>query len=684
MVCHPGSVAGGEAGPYPLGVTTLPVFRRSAPPSRGRNPAPPVSRGPVLCLAVGGLLTLTLVQSCVQPMRLAPSDAGQVLAHRTITAPNPGVPGTMAVKQLYYGAAGNTRRPEFRDSVTYRTGTVDASPYAKMTPDQAKSRKKYWGYDNTKFPLNARVWYPDGDGPFPLVLIVHGNHSMEEYSDPGYQWLGELLASRGFILASIDENFLNGGIRGENDARGWMLLKHLEVFRALNDSAGKPLHRKIDMSRIALMGHSRGGEAVAIAGAFNRLPYYPDDANQRFDFNFDIKALVAIAPVDGQYQPTERPTPLADYNYLVIHGSHDGDVSNFMGLLQYNRLRYTRPGPEFKSAIFMYRANHGQWNTEWNNKDNGRTSGRFLALDALVSGEGQRQFGRVVISGFLEATLHGKDDYRAMFRDHRAAGDWLPPTMYLNRYGDAHTNYLATFDEDVDLSTGSVPGVRIEAESLSVWRENDVSGRSRGGTFRSNVATLGWNNTPIGKDTTTPRSPARVSITLSDSLRSAWRPDASSTVLMTIGMTTQSAGPRKVPRDTTKRDSSATRDSTARRARPAPAPKPAPKDTTKRPTDLSVEVEDLQGHTVRLPLSDFGVVRVPLEAYIYRRKGRDQRQFPTLSEPVMQTYAMPASAFVRANAAFNPSALKTIRLVFDRARVGTILLDDVGLSTGSR
>ncbi len=631
-------------------------------------------------MVVAGLLT-ALSLACVQPLTLTPSDADRVLARRTITAPNPGVAGSLAVRSLTYGSAGNARRPEFRDSATYRTTTVDASPYARMEPAQAKSRKKYWGYDNTKFPLNARVWYPEGEGPFPLVLVVHGNHSMEEYSDPGYEWLGELLASRGFILASIDENFLNGGIRGENDARGWVLLKHLEVFRALNDSAGKPLHRKIDMSRIALMGHSRGGEAVAIAGAFNRLPYYPDDANQKFDFNFNIQALVAIAPVDGQYLPTERPTPLSDYSYLVIHGSHDGDVSTFMGMSQYNRIRYTRPGPAFKSAIFMYRANHGQWNTVWNNMDNGRTSGRHLQLAALVSGEEQRQFGRVVISGFLETTLRGREEYRAMFRDHRAAGDWLPPTMYMNRYGDANTRYLATFEEDVDLTSGTVAGVRIAADSLSVWKENDVPVRSRGGSFRSNMVTLGWNNTPIGKDTTIPRAPARLHISLSDSLRAALRPDSSSAVLLTIGMTTQSAGPRKIARDTTRRDSTATKDSTAKSAaKPKPAPKAPPKDTTKRPTDLSVELEDAQGRTVRLALSEFGVVRVPIETYIYRRRGRDKAQFPTLSEPVMQTYTLPLATFVKANAAFNPTALRTIRLVFDKAKTGTILLDDVGIT----
>ncbi len=621
--------------------------------------------------------------ACTQPLILVPSDADRVLAHRSIAAANPGVPGVLTARTLYYGAAGNRRRPEFRDSATYRTGTVDASAFARMEPPQARSRKKYWGYDNTKFPLNGRVWYPDGAGPFPLVLVVHGNHNMKEYSDPGYQWLGELLASRGFILASIDENFLNGGIRGENDARGWMLLKHLEVFRALNDSAGKPLHRKIDMTRIALMGHSRGGEAVAVAGAFNRLPYYPDDANQKFDFNFDIKGLVAIAPVDGQYLPTERPTPLSDYSYLVIHGSHDGDVSTFQGLMQYNRIRYTKPGAQFKSAIFMYRANHGQWNTVWNNKDNGFFSDRSLQLKALVSGEEQRQFGRVIISGFLETVLNNRAEYQVMFRDHRAAGDWLPPTMYMNRYGDANTRYLATFEEDVDLTTGTAPGVRIAADSLSTWKENDVPVRSRGSTFRSNVVTLGWNNTPIGKDTTTPRAPGRVSISFPDSLRAVWRPDASSALLLTIGSTAQTPGPRQLPKDTTTRDSTAKKDSATKSAvaSKTPKPKPAPKDTTKRPTDVSVELEDGEGHNVRLPLSDFGAVRIPLESYIYRRRGRDKTQFPTLAEPVMQTYVIPTAAFAKANSAFNPTTLRTIRLVFDRAKVGAILLDDVGITT---
>jgi hypothetical protein len=624
--------------------------------------------------------TLGILAACVQPLTIAPSDAATVLARRSMTAPNPGESGPLAVSRLYYGSGKDKRRPEYRDSITYRTRTVDASPFAKTEPANAKSRKKYWGYDNTAFPLNARVWYPQADGTYPLVLVVHGNHNMREFSDPGYQWLGELLASRGFIVASIDENFLNGNLRGENDARGWMLLKHLEVFRALNDSAGKPLFGKIDMTRIALMGHSRGGEAVAIAGAFNRLSHYPDDATVRFDFNFAIKALVAIAPVDGQYRPADQPTPVSDYNYLVIHGSHDGDVSSFMGLTQYNRIRFTRSGPEFKSAIWMHRANHGQWNTVWNNKDNGSYSARALQLDALVDGKEQRRFGRVVIGGFLEATLKGRDEYRAMFRDHRAAGDWLPPEMYITRYADARTQWLATFEEDVDVTTGSAPGVRIRGDSLSTWKEGDAPARSRSSTFRSNMATIGWNNTPVGRDSSAVRWPARLTVEVPDSLRRAWSVSEQSTLLLTIGSTEQKPGARKIPRDTTKRDSTA-RDSTKKPTAKKPAaskPRKPAKDTVA--PDLTVELEDANGNVARLPLSTFGPVRMPIESYIYRRKNRDKAQFPTLAEPVMQTYAAPLARFREAGASFDPRALRHIRLVFDRKTLGAITLDDIGIT----
>ena len=609
--------------------------------------------------------------ACVQPTRLSRDDSGIVLARQALNAPNPGEPGRYAVRHLYYGSGTDIRRPYFKDSVSIKTATVDGS---KLASTDDKSRKKYWGFGFDKMPVNGRVWYPDGEGPFPLVLIVHGNHNMKEFSDPGYGYLGELLASRGFIMVSVDENFLNGNTRNENDARGWMLLKHLEAWRAFNDSSGKTFYHKVDTTRIALMGHSRGGEAVAVAGAFNRLPYYPDDAKLQFKFNFGIRSLVAIAPIDGQYRPTGRPTPVENLSYLVIHGSHDGDVSAFSGLAQWQRIKFTDGKPHFKSAIWMYRANHGQWNTVWNNKDNGQRSERWLNLDQLVSAEEQRQFGKVIITGFLEATLRDKVEYLPIFRDHRVIGGWLPKTMYATRFEENGLRALARFDEDVDVTTGSVAGVTLKGDSLSTWKEANVPLRWRNATVGHNAVWLGWNSRVAGDDTTKRGQPASFSITMTDSLRGAWSTDTTQAIVLSLAPTPDEPGPRSPPKDTTKVDSTK-KVAAAKSKKPPIKVKP---DST--PFDLTVEAVDASGNAARVALSAYGPVRRPLDIYVMRRKGRDKANYSTTYEIVLQTYVLPLADFVRAKPGFDAGRLRSIRLLFDRTVAGTIVLSDVGLS----
>ena len=570
----------------------------------------------------------------------------------------------------------------FRDSVTLKTKPVDISPFATVQPAQAKDRRKYWGFDMKKVPLNARVWYPDGagGGPFPLVLVVHGNHNPKDYSDPGYGYLGELLASRGFILASIDENFING-LQGENDGRAWLLLKHLQEWKRFNDSAGSPLYHKVDMGNIALMGHSRGGEAAPLAATFNKLRFYPDDAKQKFDFHFAIKAIVSIAPVDGQYKPAGQFTPYENVNYLVIHGSHDGDVSSFHGLRMFERLRFTDGKPYFKSAIFMYRANHGQWNTVWNNKDNGPRSGRSLDLRALIPAEEQRRFGKLAISAFLEATLHGKKEYLPFFRDHRTAGHWLPKTMYITRFAESGYTPLADFDEDIDLTTGT-KGVTLMGDSLQTWKEAILPYRFRGDDQRHGAAWIGWNRHVSGPDTTKLGAVSAYTITLSDSLRAARAPNDGSVLYLSLTATKDKPGPRSPPRDTTKQDTSA-----ARRKFVADSIKHAPKPPKQKaepdtvPIELSVELVDASGHAARLPLGRYGAIRRPLETRVYRRGGRDEQRFAAIFEVVPQTYVLPLADFAKAAPGFVPRDLKTVRLLFDRTPAGTVILSDVGLST---
>lgn len=622
----------------------------------------------LVSLAIG----LAATGCLVAPLKLSRDDSETVLSRLTVLAENPSHRGTFAVQRLFYGSGTDKNRPEFRDSVTLKTRAVDGSKLASApTPAIGKSRRQYWGFDFSKLPVNGRVWYPVGPGPFPLVLVVHGNHNMKEFSDPGYGYLGELLASRGFILASVDENFLNGNLRGENDARGWMLLQHVRAWHGFNDSTGSPLRGKVDLRNIALMGHSRGGEAVAVAGMFNRLRHYPDDANLTFDFNYDIKSLVAIAPVDGQYRPAEKPTPISNYNYLLFHGSHDGDVSNFSGLAQWERLKFTDGQPWFKSAVLVYRANHGQWNTVWGSTDGGPRSRRSLDLRGFISQQDQRRFAEVYVTAFLEATLKGKHEYLPLFRDHRTAGQWLPKTMYITRFEESNQQLAAHYEEDVDVTTGSVPGATFRAESLSTWKEATVPFRFRGGNQAHNAATLAWNNRIAGPDTSKRGRPGWYEMSIGDSLRGAWRLDAGSTLVFSLAPTEAKPGPRQSARDSARADSARGRG--PRPPRPPRSPEP---DTL--PMDLSVELVDADGKSLRVALSAYGPVRRPLASYVYRRAGRDKARFATTYEIVLQTYTIPLADFARSGV--DPARLRAVRWVFDRTEAGTLWLDNIGFS----
>lgn len=633
--------------------------------------------------------------SCTPALKLAPNDADRVLTRQVLDAPDPGRKGPYRVETLYYGSGTDRHRPEYRDSVAINTKPVDASKLVDLGRS-AKSRNRYWGFTPKEMPLNARVWYPRGEGPFPLVLVVHGNHNMKDFSDPGYDYLGELLASRGYILVSVDENFLNGGIRGENDARGWFLLKHLQLFRRWNRQEGNPFYGKVDMDRIALMGHSRGGEAVANAVAFNRLSHYPDDATLTFDFGFDIRGVVSIAPVDGQYLPTGRKVVMKDVSYLVFHGSHDGDVTSFHGLRLYNRLRFTDGRFHFKAAVYVYRANHGQWNTVWGAHDNGPRSGRILDLRALIPARDQRRFAEIYVSGFLEAVLEGDKRYLPIFRDHRVIGRWLPKTMYITRFETSAFRPLATFEEDIDVTTGS-SGVRIRGDSLAVWKEatlqlRSANRRNTSSSQEDQAVWLGWNNriqgAPSEADSAGRGPPAAYRLLLPPRLAREWALGRETTLDLLLAPTNEEPPPRRHP-DAEEDASDAKKDtSDAGRENPKTQKEEDGREQASRSTDahakppmeVSIAVEDAHGAAASLPLSRYGVMRRPLETHISRRPDLERERFKTQWELVLQSYSIPLGDFLAEDPALDLRRLKEVRLVFDGTPAGEVVVDRVGFS----
>ena len=623
------------------------------------------------------------VTACTPALKLTPSDADVVLARQILEAPDPGQPGSFGVQTLYYGSGTDKNRSEYRDSVSITTPTVDVSKMVSLGAS-ASERNDYWDFTPKEMPLNARVWYPDGEGPFPLVLVVHGNHNMKDFSDPGYDYFGELLASRGYILVSVDENFINGGIRGENDARGWFLLRHVQLFEEFNAEAGNPFEGKVDMSNIVLMGHSRGGEAVANAAAFNDLTHYPDDASLKFDFGYDIKGIISIAPVDGQYLPTGRPVVVEDMSYLTFHGSHDGDVTSFHGLRIYDRMKFNDPDTfNFKSAVYVYRANHGQWNSVWGSHDSGPRSARILDLRGLIPEEDQRRFAEIYVSAFLEVVTRGDKSYLPIFRDHRVIGEWLPETMYITRFETSAFRPLADFEEDIDVTSGSEHGVTIAGDSLATWKEANLllrsSNRANTSASQDNQGvTVGWNNRMAGPDTTAHGPTARYTLGLPAGLAADWRLSAGSTLDFMLAPTNDVPRPRKAPGsdDDDEEEGGNEEDETDAAGRGGDDDE----EEEDPDVDLSIELVDSSGRTARVTLSEYGALRRPLETYVMRRGDREAARFQSHWELILQTYSIPLRDFLADNRSLDVRQISQVSFVFDQVHAGEVIIDQVGFS----
>lgn len=628
---------------------------------------------------------------------------------KLIDSPDPSQPGNYKVKFLSYGS-GKDRRDIFGVNANIITPRVDGKAFvSKLKGRFSKMRKKYWGFNRTKFPLNGRVWYPDGKGAFPLVLIVHGNHSMREYSDPGYEYLGKLLASRGYIFVSVDENFLNGdwtkNYSKENDARGWVLLEHLKLWRNWNKEKESVFFEKTDMDNICLIGHSRGGEAVSVAAAFNKLDRYPDDARQKFDYGFNIKSIIPISPVDGQYMPSDQSTPLENIFYLLFQGSHDADVSSFSGDKQYKRIKFTDSLYRFKTSVYIYRANHGQFNTVWGSRDWGMPGGLLLNTKELLNGEDQRQIAKVYISAFLDLTLKRDFSYLPLFKDYRTAKNLLPETLYINRFEDSETSYICDYDEDIDVTSTTTGNGYLLGENLALWREEDIGFRS-GRSVRQNQAVyLGWEypeKDSLKADSLKYFSPSSYSIIIPDNNSGIVSDQYSSLIFSIAQHDSKPPKPDSLDRseynenwslrqfrkkneenktnnsNKEKNDDNAdNNDESDKKDDESKKDKDKKKDEPKIPINFIIKLTDREGHSSTLEIKDIISIMPPLEARFTRIK-KMEKNYGKSSEPVLQTVEIPMSYFLKKNELFNSNDISEIQFLFNKTNKGVIILDEIG------
>lgn len=341
-----------------------------------------------------------------------------------------------------------------------------------------------------KVELIADVHFPTGlpDGPYPLVLFMHGNHySCYKGNRAGYKWpcggmkplpnfkgydyIAARLASYGYIVVSVSANGVNVLGNWVDDTgmrqRGEVIEKHIDLWNAWNSTGGAPFGDmfvgEVDMSRIGVMGHSRGGEGAVYSVIVDRERPVP----------YGIDAVLALAPVDFT-RAVINDIPLA-----VVLPSCDGDVWDLQGVHFFDDARYLVPGDTTpKATVLAMQANHNFFNTVWspgNGYPGAFDDGRWTSCRQRLTQPQQRHVGDVYVTNFFRRYIGGETDLDGMWTG--ASTPPIAPARTLVSYlaPDTADQRLDVdrFTDTGDLSTNELGGGVTTSElSMAAWCED--------------------------------------------------------------------------------------------------------------------------------------------------------------------------------------------------------------------
>jgi hypothetical protein len=199
--------------------------------------------------------------------------------------------------------------------------------------------------------LGQRTFHPadiDALGEVPLVVVTHG----WSYDYTYYDYIGEHLASYGYVVMFHEADVGDGGSAGTNGAAETTLANTDWLLANLASTGGGVLDGHIDARRIMFTGHSTGGEAVVRAvtrlrdGSFSS-PHFGHD---------DVRVVSSMAPVSWHARGAVDPGDIAYHMFLA---GADDDVSGAP------EAWYTQPLSIFERArgerqlTYIHGAGHG-------------------------------------------------------------------------------------------------------------------------------------------------------------------------------------------------------------------------------------------------------------------------------------------------------------------------------------
>lgn len=160
--------------------------------------------------------------------------------------------------------------------------------------------------------LQGHMWKPQGDGPFPAVIAIHGGGWRQGGPDRYRHW-GPYMAERGFVLFSVTYR-----LTAPSNKPVWPQAP-CDVRAAVQFLRSQASRFDIDADRIALMGDSAGGHLaslIALAGDSAMFAgQYMGDSHA--DVSARVKAAVSIYGVHDLVQQWHHDQAVRPHDHIV-------------------------------------------------------------------------------------------------------------------------------------------------------------------------------------------------------------------------------------------------------------------------------------------------------------------------------------------------------------------------------
>src|SRR5262249_8412310 len=237
----------------------------------------------------------------------------------------------------------------------------------------------------------------------------------------------------------------------------------------------------VNFRRVALVGHSRGGEGVRAAyniytGRNTDInPYAAIDWRARIGNVVDFKGIFEIAPVDRQ---TVRTLNAEGTTWAVMLPGCDGDVINQQGMWPYDRMMksFIELPARQKAFYYVLGANHNYWNTEWQFSDSTgcfdsslqlfETDPATGVLPGVTGSARQRTTGSASILALIRGAVHTSEDDDDGFLTNFDPQFQLPDVVttaariergFIASPNSRVTRFLEDFDQPAGTSQFGVP-----------------------------------------------------------------------------------------------------------------------------------------------------------------------------------------------------------------------------------